>query len=107
MLRVGRACALNEQWRDDEQKWCVFQEHVLPCTVIYRSIKDVVVPEHIQKDFSILDKFSEEDLVKDFESSKDMDGRTGQWRDNLELWLTANHPPPPARIRSDYNIHDP
>ena len=60
-----------------------------------------------QKDFAILQGFGSERLKKEFESSKDMDGRTGQWRDNLELWLTANHPPPPARIRSDYNIHDP
>ena len=63
--------------------------------------------QRFKKDLDILNKFGPEKLKKEFESSKDMDGRTGQWRDNLELWRTANHPPPPARIRNQYNIHDP
>ena len=62
--------------------------------------------QRFKKDLDILNKFGPEKLKKEFESSKDMDGRTGKWRENLNDWGMENHPRPPARIQSDYNIHD-
>ena len=60
--------------------------------------------QRFKKDLDILNKFGPEKLKKEFESSKDMDGRTGKWRENLNDWGMENHPRPPARIQSDYNI---
>ena len=62
--------------------------------------------QRFKNDLDILNKFGPEKLKKEFESSKDMDGRTGKWRENLNDWGMENHPRPPARIQSDYNIHD-
>ena len=62
--------------------------------------------QRFKKDLDILNKFGPEKLKKEFESSKDMDGRTGKWRENLNDWGMENHPRPPARIQSDYNIHN-
>ena len=60
--------------------------------------------DRFQKDLAILKKFKPEQLQKEFESSKDMDGRTGKWRENLRDWAMPNFPPTPAMIRSDYDI---
>ena len=56
-------------------------------------------------DFAMIIKFRFEQLEKDFESSKNMDGRTGKWKDNLKLWSTENPPLLPAVVEKDFKIY--
>jgi len=55
-------------------------------------------------DFELLTKFPVDQLEKEFEKSKNMDGRTGKWKENLKYWEMENHIPTPNTVRKDYNM---